>query len=101
MLVLVAESPTLPPTTTDEAMPMKILVLATALIAAVAVAAPAEAASKKKHKVVAAHAAGHHRVSGLLTWFATATAKSWVAIPDPFIRMMIRKEGRIRDQSGR
>ena len=33
---------------------MKILVLATALIASVAVAAPAEAASKKKHKRIAA-----------------------------------------------
>jgi hypothetical protein len=32
-------------------MPMKILDLATALIAAVAVAAPAEAASRKKQKV--------------------------------------------------
>jgi len=100
VLVVVAERPTLPPTTTDEAMPMKILVLATALIASVAVAAPVEAASKKKHKRVAA------------VQQPTTMAQDPYMVrdgdgeilgrdPDPFIRLMIRKEGRIRDQSGR
>ena len=99
MLVVVAERPTLPPTTTDEAMPMKILVLAIALIASVAVA-PVEAASKKKHKRVAA------------VQQPTTMAQDPYMVrdgdgeilgrdPDPFIRLMIRKEGRIRDQSGR
>jgi hypothetical protein len=81
---------------------MKIPVLATALIAAVAVAAPAEAASKKKHK--------HQRVA--VAQQATSVSQdSYMVLdadgeilgrdPDPFIRLMIRKEGRIRDQSGR
>ena len=79
---------------------MKILVLATALIAAVAVAAPAEAASKKKHKRVAA-----------MQQVTTVSQDPYMVIdgngeilgrdPDPFIRMMLRKDGSLRHQSGR
>jgi hypothetical protein len=77
---------------------MKILVLATALIAAVAVAAPAEAASKKKKRVAAAQQAT--TVSQDTYMVRAADGDVLGADPDPFIRMMIRKEGRIRDQSG-
>ena len=78
---------------------MKILVLATALIVAVAVAAPAEAASKK-HKRIAA-----------VQQPTTVSQDSYMVIdgdgeilgrdPDPFIRMMLRKDGSLRHQSGR
>jgi outer membrane lipoprotein-sorting protein len=78
---------------------MKILVLATALMAAVAVSAPAEAAKKKKVKRVAMQQA------------TTVSQDSYMVIdgdgeilgrdPDPFIRMMLRKDGSMRHQSGR
>jgi len=81
---------------------MKIPVLATALIAAVAVAAPAEAASKKKHKhqrvAVAQQATSVSQDSYMVR---AADGEVLGADPDPFIRLMIRKEGRFRDQSGR
>ena len=77
---------------------MKILVLATALIAAVAFAAPAEAA-KKKGKRVAMHQAT--TVSQDSYMVRAADGEVLGADPDPFIRLMIRKEGRIRDQTGR
>ena len=79
---------------------MKILVLATALVAAAAVAAPAEAASKKKNKrlVVAQQATSVSQDAYLVR---DADGEILGRDPDPFIRLMIRKEGRIRDQSGR
>lgn len=81
---------------------MKILVLATALIAAVAVAAPAEAASKNKKK--------YKRVAAVQQP-TTVSQDPYIVIdgdgevlgrdPDPFIRMMLRKDGSLRHQSGR
>ena len=56
---------------------MKILVLATALIAAVAVAAPAEAASKKHKRLLPCSSL--RRCPGPYMVRA-ATAKSWAAI---------------------
>jgi hypothetical protein len=78
---------------------MKILVLATALIAAAAVAAPAEAASKKKSKRVVA-AQQQTTISQDSYMVRDSNGEVLGQDPDPFIRMMIRKEGRIRDQSG-
>jgi hypothetical protein len=78
---------------------MKILVLATALIAAAAVAAPAEAASKKKSKRVVA-AKQQTTISQDSYMVRDSNGEVLGQDPDPFIRMMIRKEGRIRDQSG-
>lgn len=78
---------------------MKILVLATALIAAVAVAAPAEAAAKKKKRLAAMQQAT--TVSQDSYMVRDADGEILGADPDPFIRLMIRKEGRIRDQTGR
>ena len=78
---------------------MKILVLATALIAAVAVAAPAEAASKKKHKRVAMQQATI--VSQDPYMVIDGNGEILGRDPDPFIRMMLRKDGSLKDQSGR
>ena len=79
---------------------MKLLVLATALIAAAAVAVPAEAASsqKKSKRVVAAQQ--QTTISQDSYMVRAADGEVLGMDPDPFIRMMIRKEGRIRDQSG-
>ena len=82
---------------------MKIVVLATALIAAVAVAAPAEAA-KKKHKgkrVVGTQQMTTVSNDPYLVYYSDDPNEILGRDPDPFIRLMIRKEGRIRDQSGR
>ena len=78
---------------------MKILVLATALMAAVAVAAPAEAAKKKNTRIAKQQQA------------TTVSQDAYMVIdgdgeilgrdPDPFIRMMLRKDGSLRHQSGR
>lgn len=88
------------PAPIHEETPMKILVLATALIAAVAVAVPAEAASQKKKKKVSSvqapvsssyrdrvppsrqHPHGVYSADGELLGMD----------PDPNIRMMIRKD---------
>jgi hypothetical protein len=78
---------------------MKILVLATALIAAAAVAVPAEAASKKKKQRVVA-AQQQTTISQDSYMVREADGEVLGRDPDPFIRLMIRKEGRIRDQSG-
>jgi hypothetical protein len=78
---------------------MKILVLATALIAAVAFAAPAESAKKKGKRVVAMQQATSVSYDSYMV--READGEVLGADPDPFIRLMIRKEGRIRDQSGR
>jgi hypothetical protein len=77
---------------------MKILVLGTALIVAVAIAAPAEAAKKKGKRVAAMQ---QTTVSNDPYMVRDADGEILGADPDPFIRLMIRKEGRIRDQSGR
>ncbi len=78
---------------------MKVLVLPTTLVAAaLAVAGPAEASSKKKHKRVAAQQAT--TVSQDPYMVRDADGGILGRDPDAFIRLMIRKEGRIRDQSG-
>ncbi len=76
---------------------MKILVLATALFAAAAIAAPAEAAKKRK-KVAMAQPTTVAQDSHMVR---DGNGEILGRDPDPFIRLMIRKEGRIRDQSGR
>ena len=77
---------------------MKALVLVTALAAAAAlVAAPAEAAKKRK-KVAAVQHATTVGQDPYMVRDADGTLLG--SDPDPFIRMMIRKEGKIRDQSG-
>ena len=78
---------------------MKLLVLGTALIAAVALAVPAEAATKKKSKRVVPMQQ-QTTVSQDSYMVRAADGEVLGQDPDPFIRMMIRKEGRIRDQSG-
>jgi len=79
---------------------MKILVLATALIAATAVAVPAEAASSKKKSKRVVAAQQQTTISQDRYMVREADGEVLGADPDPFIRLMIRKEGRIRDQSG-
>ena len=77
---------------------MKALFLVTALAAAVAlVSAPAEAAKKRK-KVAMAQPTTVAQDSHMVR---DADGEILGSDPDPFIRLMIRKEGRIRDQSGR
>jgi hypothetical protein len=87
------------PNAIHEDKPMKLLALATGLVVAIAVAAPAEAASKKKPKRVAVQQQAT-TVSQDPYMVRTSDGEALGADPDPFIRMMIRKEGRIRDQSG-
>lgn len=79
---------------------MKILVLATALIAAAAVAVPAEAASSKKKSKRVVAAQQQTTISQDSYMVRDSNGEVLGQDPDPFIRMMIRKEGRIRDQSG-
>lgn len=79
---------------------MKVLVLAAALIAAAAVAVPAEAAGKKKSKRVVAPQQQQTMIAREADVVRAADGEVLGQDPDPFIRMMIRKEGRIRDQSG-
>jgi hypothetical protein len=78
---------------------MKTTVFVTAMIAAVALAAPAEAAAKKRKAAAAAPpqamlgGQNAHKV-----WDGTEFLGS---DPDPFIRLMIRRDGRHWEQSGR
>lgn len=77
---------------------MKALVLVTALVAGVAfIAAPAEAASKKHKRVSAPHAT----VQKPDPYEVRAYDGDLLGRdPDPFIRLMLIKEGKPRDQSG-
>jgi hypothetical protein len=77
---------------------MKALVLLTALLVGVAfVAAPAEAASKKR-KSVSSH---HATVQKPDPYEVRAYDGDLLGRdPDPFIRLMLIKEGKPRDQSG-
>jgi hypothetical protein len=78
---------------------MKALALVTALAAAAAlVSAPAEAAKKRKKVAMAQHATTVSQDTYLVR---EADGEVLGRDPDPFIRLMIRKEGRIRDHSGR
>lgn len=79
---------------------MKTFVFVTALALAVTVAlvaAPAEAAKKRKgsadQRVVMAKPDPYE--------VRDADGEILGRDPDPFIRLMLRKEGRIRDQTGR
>ncbi len=74
---------------------MKALYLLSALVVGLSLAAaPAEAAKKRKRTVAAvAHSEA----------FVVRDADGEILgqDPDPFIRLMIRKDGKIRDQIGR
>jgi len=76
---------------------MKTIVLVTALVAGVALAvAPAEAAKKRK-------TAGEPRVAVAKSDPSVvrgSNGEEWGRDPDPFIRLMIIRGGRIQDQSG-
>ena len=78
---------------------MRILVLATALIAAAAVAAPAEAASKKKRKISAVQAPVTHHYRDRVPpsrqhphGVYGADGELLGMDPDPNIRLMIRRD---------
>ncbi len=78
---------------------MKVLIVVTALLSVLALAAvPAEAASKKKRKP-----GPSPRVSATMPNSTDVYFHDGYHLgrdPDPFIRLMILKEGRISDQSG-
>ena len=78
---------------------MKMLVLATALMAAVAVSAPAEAAPKRSSAYGIQQA--DHGVASDSYMVIDGDGEILGRDPDPFIRMMLRKDGSLRHQSGR
>lgn len=78
---------------------MKALVLLTALVGCVALTATPADAAKKKHKRMAAAQATTVAQDPYMVRDADGDILG--RDPDPFIRLMIRKEGKIRDQSGR
>ncbi len=74
---------------------MKALYLLMALVIGIAFAAvPAEAAKKRKRTVAAAAHSEAYVVRD-------ADGEILGQDPDPFIRLMIRKDGKIRDQESR
>jgi hypothetical protein len=74
---------------------MKAIYLLSALVIGLSLAAvPAEAAKKRKRVIAAAAHSESYVVRD-------ADGEILGQDPDPFIRLMIRKEGRIRDQQGR
>jgi len=76
---------------------MKATVFAAAMAAVVALAAPAEAAKKRK----AAAAPPQTMLGGQNAHQVWDGNELLGADPDPFIRLMIRRDGRHWEQSGR
>ena len=77
---------------------MKIAVFVVAMVAAVALAAPAEAAAKKRK---AAAAQPQTMLGGQEAYKVWDGTELLGADPDPFIRLMLRRDGRLWEQSGR
>ncbi len=78
---------------------MKTWVFVTALAASTVLAATPAIAAKKKPKEAAA--AQRATTAGQDPYMVHDGSEVLGRDPDPFIRLMIRREGRIRDQTGR
>lgn len=76
---------------------MKTIVLLTAIAAAVAIAAAPADAKKRRHPAVPYAAAALSDPYLVRDYDGEILGRD----PDPFIRLMMRREGKIRDQVGR